>query len=156
MFLAVHTSSRSACCWLSVRLVHQSSFWFLGQTGFWVKPLWGSINKGLVPLNIIEDSFKLHPASFWLDSSNKPSITDLGAGCIILSYNPRSFLVIWSGFVVLSSVGARPGRSEWPRRMKGRKKPVNLQLTTTSFIKLGFVVPIPEGLAAPLGSSLPR
>jgi hypothetical protein len=30
--------------------------------GFWVEPPWSSVNKGLVPLNVIEDSFKLHPA----------------------------------------------------------------------------------------------
>ncbi len=60
----------------------------------------------------------------------------------------RSYLdyLIRVGFVVLSSVGLTPGRSEWPRRMKGRKKPD--QLVNAQNKNPGFVVQIPEGLYA--------
>jgi hypothetical protein len=51
--------------------------------GFWVEPPWSSVNKGLVPLNVIEDSFKLHPAvTPGRRFVSKTIFTESPAGCI--------------------------------------------------------------------------
>ena len=61
-----------------------------------------------------------------------------------ISYHSPHFSRIVQASSSFHPSGLTPGRSEWPRRMKGRKKPD--QLVKTQNKTPGFVVQIPEGL----------